>query len=246
PEKPPQLSPPPESARAPPPPPPPPPTSSSVRLAAAAAAPRNAASATPLHTSHSRPAISRAESSASVYKDFTGGGHADNGHWNDPPAAVFRSGGGGNTSGSNSGTASRAEGFTVVDGATTPNGTMVAEEVEDVPETRGEQEEVVRSELVAALEALQGGQAAGKVLEDTRRRVDVLLGSDAGEAGRLEEIDGRLLEQVCRLCVLLKAGKFAEALAAHREAVVLPGGDLELRWLVGVKRLVELRSKSVS
>ncbi|KAJ1887520.1 hypothetical protein LPJ66_009072, partial [Kickxella alabastrina] len=29
----------------------------------------------------------RTESSSSVYRDFTGQGHADRGHWNDPPTA---------------------------------------------------------------------------------------------------------------------------------------------------------------
>ncbi|KAJ2360356.1 hypothetical protein IW150_007527, partial [Coemansia sp. RSA 2607] len=140
--------------------PPPPPTSACVRLAT-----RNAGSSSTLHTSSSRPSLARAESSASVYKDFTGTGHAENGHWNDPPAAVFRSAA---AAAAGSGAASKTEGFTVVDGATTPNGTMVAEALEDVPETRGEQEEVVRRELKAALEVLEGSQASGKVLEDTR------------------------------------------------------------------------------
>ncbi|KAJ1643740.1 hypothetical protein LPJ64_004519 [Coemansia asiatica] len=169
--------------------------------------------------------VSRTESTVSVYKDFTGTGHADRGHWNDPPPAVFKQTG-------------TPTGFTMVDGAVTPNGTLVAETQTDdigemMPEERVGREEMVRRVVKETLEQVEQRSAgdAERVVNDTRKRLDVLVD------GRLEAVDDYLVAQLCRLCALLECKRHGDALGVHREIVRTPGYDAESRWLVGIKRL---------
>ncbi|KAJ2705004.1 hypothetical protein FB645_002790 [Coemansia sp. IMI 203386] len=191
------------------------------------------------------PNISRTESSTSVYKDFTGTGHADRGHWNDPPSTAFKQPVSANNN-MNVDKRENLEGFAIVDGAMTPNGTLVAEtsemdlEEEEIPEGRERRDLMVRQILEQVMEQVRQANDDKEVkkVEDTGKRVKVLLDQ------RLCLVDDYLVAKLCRLCVFLKNKQYTEALAAHREIIVTPGYDCESKWLVGIKRVIELAQKN--
>ncbi|KAJ2708351.1 hypothetical protein H4R19_004788 [Coemansia spiralis] len=195
----------------------------------------------------------QAASSSSVYRDFTGAGHADAGHWNDPPTVVFKP--------HNKQpkpkpkdqeplSASESP-FMIVDGAVTPNGTVVAEakaadsqpgateSLVCVPEDTQEQAAVLQQALrqaVASIDIEAASPMTRRMIEDTHKRLQVL-------DERLSELSPQLTAAVCMIALLVDQGLLTEAADAHRD-LMQAGYDSELRWLVGIKRVIELRQKA--
>ncbi|KAJ2746895.1 hypothetical protein GGI20_000974 [Coemansia sp. BCRC 34301] len=206
--------------------------------------------------------------SAAAYRDFTGGGHAGGGHWNDPPTVVFKAQQSPATTAAVSSSASsvavkrkpiggsvspssKASSFVMVD----ESATALDKEKDDieeqlpqtptssgVPEDRTEQEKMARLLLRKALESVPLDSAA---LPMTRRMVDDTAKRLALLEERLPVLDATVVHSVCSIAVLIECGKLAEALAAHRD-LMQAGFDSELKWLVGVKRVIELQQKSNS
>ncbi|KAJ2355178.1 hypothetical protein GGF43_002840 [Coemansia sp. RSA 2618] len=178
-------------------------------------------------------------SQASKYSDFTGGGHADAGHWNDPPTVVFKAQGQAAKKKA-ADTASETSSFMVVDSAVTPNATAVAAGAPsvDVPEQRDERIAVVTRVLHAAVDSVPLDSATPMVkrmAEDTGKRLAVL-------DERLPELDDVLVGKVCEIALLIDKGLLLEAADAHRN-LMQAGHEAELKWLVGVKRAIELCQK---
>ncbi|KAJ2721163.1 hypothetical protein GGI07_004145 [Coemansia sp. Benny D115] len=246
--------------------PPPPPLSSRASGQSTLQASGSASSARRVLEVQRSEGIQRVESSSSVYRDFTGTGHDEDGHWNDPPSAVFKAlppaaAGVGKKRKDDTAAVSpaAADGFTMVDGAMTPNGTLVAETHEDAADDDGdavarellealpslgrpEREALVRDALGSALSSVStsGDQLdamARRVLDDTSKRLDVLY-------SRIAVLDDSMLEALCVLAKYLECSRYSDALGVQKQ--LLQSHEEELRWLVGVKRLVELAQKRAS
>ncbi|KAJ2181124.1 hypothetical protein GGF45_001676 [Coemansia sp. RSA 551] len=184
----------------------------------------------------------QAASSSSMYRDFTGGGHADAGHWNDPPTIVFKA----QNQPAKKKTAyteSETSSFVNVDGAVTPSATTIAAGTPsvDIPEKREEQVVVLTRTLREAVESVQLESATAMVrrmAEDTIKRLVVL-------DERLPELDDELVRKVCAIAMLIDKGLLTEAADAHRN-LMQAGHEAELKWLVGIKRVIELRQKAAT
>ncbi|KAJ1731361.1 hypothetical protein LPJ61_002575 [Coemansia biformis] len=196
----------------------------------------------------------KAASSSSAYRDFTGGGHADVGHWNDPPTVVFKP--------QKKQTAAKKAAneppspspslspFMIVDAAVTPNGTAVAEATEtnckrdiaslvSLPEQTQEQAEELTRALRRAVEGIDVDTASPmtrRMVDDTNKRLEVL-------DERLPALDPQLVGAACTIALLIDKGLLTEAADAHRD-LMQAGYDGELKWLVGIKRVIELCQKS--
>ncbi|KAJ2116435.1 hypothetical protein IW146_001526 [Coemansia sp. RSA 922] len=184
-----------------------------------------------------------------AYRNFTGGGHADGGHWNDPPTVVFKAQQSPATPSSASSVkkrpvvvsdsvspSSKASSFVLVDEALPE-----AKELVDVPEDRVEQEQTASQLLRKALDrvALDSATAMTKrMVEDTAKRLALL-------DERLPELDAAVVSAVCSIAVRIDGYQLAEALSAHRD-LMQAGFDSELKWLVGLKRLIELQPKTTT
>ncbi|KAJ2847155.1 hypothetical protein IWW36_003997 [Coemansia brasiliensis] len=180
-------------------------------------------------------------SSASMYRDFTGGGHADAGHWNDPPTVVFKQPAKKkHTNDAESETSS----FMLVDNAVTPNATSVAAGAPsvDVPDGREEQNTLIVMKLDEAMQSLPAHIAETainrRMADDTNKRLALLK-------DRLPQLDDSLAHAVCQIALLIDKGLLMEAADAHRN-LMQSGHESELKWLVGIKRLIELCQKSVA
>ncbi|KAJ2628321.1 hypothetical protein H4R22_003947 [Coemansia sp. RSA 1290] len=178
-------------------------------------------------------------SSTSMYRDFTGGGHADAGHWNDPPTVVFKQ------PAAKKKPANDAESetsFMLVDNAVTPNASNVAAGTPsvDVPEGREEQNSVITNKLDDAMRSLNANIADTsmnkRMVDDTEKRLALLK-------ERLLVLDDSLATSVCQIALLIDKGLLLEAADAHRN-LMQSGHESELKWLVGIKRLIELCQKS--
>ncbi|KAJ2614861.1 hypothetical protein H4S08_001513 [Coemansia sp. RSA 1365] len=202
-------------------------------------------------------------SSSSMYQDFTRGGHADAGHWNDPPTVVFKPQNlqpkKKQPEPSPNSAASDTSSFMIVDSTITPNGTAIAEEAEstrnqsaasttsakpltslvDLPEGRDEQAEVLVNTLHRIVDCIPLDTASPmikRMVEDTNKRLALL-----GE--RLPTLDNTLVSSACIIALLIEKGMLLEAADAHR-GLMQAGYEAELKWLVGLKRVIELRQKS--
>ncbi|KAJ2454614.1 hypothetical protein EV183_001362 [Coemansia sp. RSA 2336] len=174
-------------------------------------------------------------SSSSMYRDFTGGGHADAGHWNDPPTVVFKQ-----PAKKKPADADSEASFMLVDDAVTPNASNVAAGTPsvDVPGGREEQNAVITSKLDAAMRSLNIADTSmnKRMADDTERRLALLK-------ERLQSLDDSLAASVCQIALLIDKGLLLEAADAHR-TLMQAGHEAELKWLVGIKRLIELCQKS--
>ncbi|KAJ2486588.1 hypothetical protein IWW37_005566 [Coemansia sp. RSA 2050] len=186
------------------------------------------------------------------YRNFTEGGHADGGHWNDPPTVVFKAQQLSPATPSSVSSVrkeavsppSQASSFVLVDEAASPSAPADTEAKEeartvDVPEDRQEQEKVASRLLRKALDSVPLDSAppmAKRMVEDTAKRLALL-------DERLPELDAAVVHSVCSIAVLIDGCRLGEALAAHRD-LLQAGFDAELKWLVGLKRLIELQPKS--
>ncbi|KAJ2756092.1 hypothetical protein IWQ56_006360 [Coemansia nantahalensis] len=197
----------------------------------------------------------QAASASSVYRDFAGTGHADAGHWNDPPTVVFKPH-------NKQPKAPKAAGqeppspsaspFMIVDRAVTPNGTAIAEvtaaggppgaaaaSLVSLPDDPREQAEVLQRALrraVASVDVDTASPMVARMVEDTRKRLQVL-------DERLPDLSPQLTAAVCAIALLVDQGLLAAATDAHRD-LMQAGYDSELKWLVGIKRVIELRQKA--
>ncbi|KAJ2789858.1 hypothetical protein H4R20_007106 [Coemansia guatemalensis] len=202
-------------------------------------------------------------SSSSMYQDFSCGGHADAGHWNDPPTVVFKPHNlqpkKKQPETSPNGAASDTSSFMMVDKAVTPNGTAIAEEAEstgnrnagsataakpltslvDLPEAREEQATTLTSTLRRIIDSIPLNAATPmtkRMIEDTNKRLAFL-------DERLPALDDTLVSSACIIALLIDKGLLSEAADAHRN-LMQAGYEAELKWLVGIKRVIELRQKS--
>ncbi|KAJ1955781.1 hypothetical protein EC988_001694 [Linderina pennispora] len=160
------------------------------------------------------------------YTDFTQPGHAAGGHWNDPPVVVFKK-----KPAASSAAISEASSFVAVD-------QVVLEEEEELPEGREAREEMAQTLLRAALEGIDKEELVPmmrRVAEDAERRLVVM-----GE--RLGSVSDALVAGVCRVAVLVERNELARAAVAQRE-VMQSGSESELKWLLGVKRIIEIKQK---
>ncbi|KAI8321077.1 hypothetical protein GQ54DRAFT_317778 [Martensiomyces pterosporus] len=229
----------------------------------------------------------RTASSASVYTDFTGGGHADAGHWNDPPTIVFKphalakkktmthsasaaavldhsSSNASAGVGADTGDASEASSFIMVEGSATPSGMLSADaspkntgeadgeadgeeskgeadSLTGLPEGRDEQAGAATRLLRKAVDGISMETATPMVkrmVEDTNKRLALL-------DERMPELNDHLIQAVCSIALLIDGGELAQAANAHRE-LMQAGYDGELKWLLGVKRVIELQQKSTA
>ncbi|KAJ2696851.1 hypothetical protein H4218_004349 [Coemansia sp. IMI 209128] len=186
------------------------------------------------------------------YRNFTEGGHADGGHWNDPPTVVFKAqqlspATPSTVSSVKKGAVSppsQASSFVLVDEAASPSAPAETEAKEDaqpvdVPEDRQEQEQAVSRLLRKALDSVPLDTAppmTKRMAEDTAKRLALL-------DERLPELDAAVVHSVCSIAMLIDSCRLGEALAAHRD-LLQAGFDAELKWLVGLKRLIELQPKN--
>ncbi|KAJ2261924.1 hypothetical protein EV176_006515, partial [Coemansia sp. RSA 451] len=92
-----------------------------------------------------------------------------------------------------------------------------------------------------AVESVQLESATAMVrrmAEDTIKRLVVL-------DERLPELDDELVRKVCAIAMLIDKGLLTEAADAHRN-LMQAGHEAELKWLVGIKRVIELRQKAAT
>ncbi|KAJ1832557.1 hypothetical protein LPJ63_003449 [Coemansia sp. RSA 2711] len=218
-------------------PPPPPPNALPPKTLPPKSLPASGPSTPSTHSLRTQvEAEQHSASTASMYRDFTGGGHADAGHWNDPPTVVFKA-----HKKKPADAASETSSFMVVDSAVTPNATDIAAGTPtvDVPEERAEQIAVLMQKLRAAVDTVSLDTATPlvkRMAEDTSKRLGVL-------DERLPELDDTLVSSVCAIALLIDKGLLLEAADAHR-ALMQAGHETELKWLVGIKRVIELRQKT--
>ncbi|KAJ2879510.1 hypothetical protein H4R27_005261 [Coemansia aciculifera] len=187
-----------------------------------------------------------------AYRNFTGGGHADGGHWNDPPTVVFKAQQSPATVSSASSVkkrpvasdsvspSSKASSFVLVD-ETLPSTETKEELIVDVPEDRNMQEQTASRLLRKALDRVSLDSASSmtkRMVEDTAKRLALL-------DERLPELDAAVVHTVCSIAMRIDCYQLGEALNAHRD-LMQAGFDSELKWLVGVKRLIELQPKIVT
>ncbi|KAJ2002607.1 hypothetical protein GGI04_003268 [Coemansia thaxteri] len=176
--------------------------------------------------------------SSSSYRDFTGGGHADGGHWNDPPPVVFRGAPGAATPSAKK-NASGAASAASPDPSTDASSFQLVDALPEVPDARADQELMISQGLRRALERVPVDAAAPPVArrmaEDTRRRMDEL-------ELRLPALSADLVHAICAIAVLVDRGLLADAQAANL-ALMHAGHDAELRWLVAIKRIIDMLEK---
>ncbi|KAJ1768414.1 hypothetical protein LPJ74_004868 [Coemansia sp. RSA 1843] len=221
--------------------PPPPPLSASFKRSLP---PTSTASMTSLR---SRVELERkAASSTSIYTDFTSGGHADAGHWNDPPTTVFKKqsqrpkpaadtvvtpseiGG------------SDASSFMVIENRDEEDADGPADPMDPVPEDCGDQILLIKRVLHGAVDAIDLADAAPMVrrmVEDTTKRLALM-------DDRLDSVDGTLVAAVCSIALLVDSRKLNAAANAHRDLLQAETHTSELKWLVGIKRVIELLQKN--
>ncbi|KAJ1788992.1 hypothetical protein LPJ59_005428 [Coemansia sp. RSA 2399] len=239
-----------EESKQPPPPPPPPPSTPFKR------------NLPPTNTSSTASLRSRVElerktaSSASIYTDFTSGGHADAGHWNDPPTTVFKKQQRPKPSAADTVVTpseiggSNASSFMVVDNnrddEMSANDSEEKEDVSskcpDVPESRADQVDLINRVLHGAVDAVDLDDASPmirRMAEDTAKRLTLM-------DDRLGSVDEALVAAVCAIAMLVDACKLNDAANAHRDLLQTETHTSELRWLVGVKRVIELLQKNAS
>ncbi|KAJ2334395.1 hypothetical protein GGI00_001878 [Coemansia sp. RSA 2681] len=111
-----------------------------------------------------------------------------------------------------------------------------------VPEDRQEQEQLASRLLRKALDGVSLDSAASPM---TRRMVDDTAKRLALLDERLPELDAAVVHAVCSIAMLIERCQLSEALSAHRD-LMQAGFDAELKWLVGVKRVIELLQKSTT
>lgn len=174
-------------------------------------------------------------SSSSVYKDFTGTGHADGGHWNDPPTAVFKQ-----QAASSGASSPYPTTTTPANKADEDKCSQIAEDIVKIPDSRQGQEDAIKSKLHAAVDQVSIDSAPAtpmikRVVEDTNKRLTLL-------DERLPELKDDLVREVCRIAMLIDQGSLKEAVCVHRD-LIQAGHDNELKWLVGIKRIIELHQK---
>ncbi|KAJ2780198.1 hypothetical protein H4R18_003592 [Coemansia javaensis] len=176
-----------------------------------------------------------ASAAASAYRDFTGGGHADAGHWNDPPTVVFKP----RAKPAEQQTPLSPSPFVLVDDAGEERSLPPADALVDRPESTAEQAAALARALRRAVDGVALDSASPMVrrmVEDTTKRLDLL-------DERLPLLDPPLVAAACSVALLIDKGLLPEAADAHR-ALMQAGYDAELKWLVGIKRVIELRQKT--
>ncbi|KAJ2636136.1 hypothetical protein GGF44_003196, partial [Coemansia sp. RSA 1694] len=93
--------------------------------------------------------------------------------------------------------------------------------------------------------ALDGVSLDSAASPMTRRMVDDTAKRLALLDERLPELDAAVVHAVCSIAMLIERCQLSEALSAHRD-LMQAGFDAELKWLVGVKRVIELQQKSTT
>ncbi|KAJ2551319.1 hypothetical protein EV175_003734 [Coemansia sp. RSA 1933] len=233
--------------------PPPPPSASSAPFI------RNLP---PSHTPSTNSLRSRVElerkaaSSASIYTDFTSGGHADAGHWNDPPTTVFKKQQRSKPSAISETVTvtpseiggSDASSFMVVgssnrddDGASASSASSASSARDPaVPEDREDQVGLIKRALHGAVKGIDLDNATPMVrrmAEDTAKRLELM-------DSRLDSVDDALVAAVCAIAMLVDTRNLSGAANAHRDLLQAESHTSELKWLVGVKRVIELLQKT--
>ncbi|KAJ2820184.1 hypothetical protein GGI24_004568, partial [Coemansia furcata] len=161
---------------------------------------------------------------SAAYRNFTEGGTADGGHWNDPPTVVFKAQPSPTATLSSAkrgavSPSSKASSFVLVEEAPAEPEAK-AEEV-DVPEDRREQEATASRLLRSALDAVAlDTPMAKRMADDTAKRLALL-------DERLPELDAAVVRAICAIALRVDAGQLAEALAGHRD-LMQAGFDSEL------------------
>ncbi|KAI9505332.1 hypothetical protein BX070DRAFT_221911, partial [Coemansia spiralis] len=163
------------------------------------------------------------QTTPSIYKDFTGNGHADRGHWNDPPTTVFKTG------------VQRKQQDVVAE-----KKEEAVEAEAELPEGRTERIEQTTRVFCNVLDGIEKTEMpplAVRMAEDTRKRLGLM-------SERLPALDDTIISMLCAIAMLIEDNRLNEALGKHRE-LLQAGYNSELKWLVAIKRVIELQQKSL-
>ncbi|KAJ1944798.1 hypothetical protein FBU59_002503 [Linderina macrospora] len=157
----------------------------------------------------------------------------------------------------------------VVERSETPNGTLAVDDKEEaketdhgeingnddknddaeddnevlLPEGRSARVETARSLLRKAVEGVKLGTVTPiikRMVDDTTKRL-ALLDERLGEVA-----DDALVDGVCTIAVLIDGGDLARATNVHRELMQTGAYEAELKWLLGVKRVIEIKQKTAA
>ncbi|KAJ2659006.1 hypothetical protein IWW48_003715 [Coemansia sp. RSA 1200] len=207
--------------------PPPPPSTPFIR----SQPPTNAASTASLR---SRVELERkTASSASIYTDFTRGGHADAGHWNDPPTTVFKK--------QPQNAAETAAAVTPSEiGGSDVSSFMVVDAKDKIPADRLDQMVLIKRILHSAVDDISTADTspmAQRMAEDSAKRLALM-------DGRLDAVDDALVATLCTIAVLVEAASLSDAASVLRDLLQADAYTAELKWLVGIKRIIELLQKN--
>ncbi|KAJ2514918.1 hypothetical protein H4217_005489 [Coemansia sp. RSA 1939] len=211
--------------------PPPPPSTPFIR----SQPPTNAASTASLR---SRVELERkTASSASIYTDFTRGGHADAGHWNDPPTTVFKK-----QQPQNAAEAAAAAAAVTPSeiGGSDASSFMVVDAKDKMPADRQGQMVLIKRILHSAIDDINAADSspmAQRMAEDSAKRLALM-------DERLDAVDDALVATLCTIAVLVEAASLADAASVLRDLLQTDAYTAELKWLVGVKRIIELLQKN--
>ncbi|KAJ1726353.1 hypothetical protein LPJ72_006366, partial [Coemansia sp. Benny D160-2] len=172
--------------------PPPPPSTPFIR----SQPPTNAASTASLR---SRVELERkTASSASIYTDFTRGGHADAGHWNDPPTTVFKK--------QNAAEAAAAATPSEI-GGSDASSFMVVDAKDKMPADRQDQVVLIKRILHSAIDDITAADSSPmtqRMAEDSAKRLALM-------DERLDAVDDALVAALCAIAVLVEAASPADA-----------------------------------
>ncbi|KAJ2844121.1 hypothetical protein GGI22_006984, partial [Coemansia erecta] len=111
-----------------------------------------------------------------------------------------------------------------------------------VPESRADQVDLIKRVLHGAVDAVDLDNATPmirRMAEDTAKRLTLM-------DDRLGSVDEALVAAVCAIAILVDSHKLNDAANAHRDLLQTETHTSELKWLVGVKRAIELLQKNAS
>ncbi|KAJ1675213.1 hypothetical protein EV182_001711 [Spiromyces aspiralis] len=187
---------------------------------------------------------------SSVYRDFTGPGHAERGHWNDPPKNIFAAAGKSGTeegaktrrrttwyAAPSSATNAAAQGEPASSGQLSEN--QQAKRGEDGAEVGSNAESFDREKAVEFInktidriisEAPTDSAMIKRMTEDTSKRMDVLRDC-------LDSLNVVMVSMINEIA--LENADYERALTIHRSLSKAAFGD-QSKWVIGLKRLIEI------